>query len=135
MYATVFATECINIFMNDNDELYAVYAESKNNQQPNGAFEEFAQKRESGAKKIADAAHDKGGAAMLTYHHFKVKLPHYKKAAAGKFDVDDAKKQLKQLTEQLNAAVNGNIKMQQIEFQKNVGLIEVLGELLIFNQQ
>lgn len=119
--------------MNDSEQLYAVYQESK--QQPASKFQQFAQKRESGAKKIVDAAHAKGGPAMLTYHHFKVKLPHYKKAIAGKFDAADAKKQLKQLTEQLNDAVNGNIKMQQIEFQKNVGLIEVLGELLIFNQQ
>jgi hypothetical protein len=119
--------------MNDSEQLYAVYQESKH--EPASKFQQFAQKRESGAKKIADAAHAKGGPAMLTYHHFKVKLPHYKKAIAGEFDAADAKKQLKQLMKQLNAAVNGTIKMQQIEFQKNVGLIEVLGELLIFNQQ
>lgn len=98
-------------------------------------FREFAAKRNSGAEKIADAAHKKGGPAMLTYHHFRVKLPYYKKAANGKFDVDEAKKQLKELTEQLNNAVDGTVEMQQIEFQKIVGLIEVLGELLIFNQK
>lgn len=117
--------------MSDEQQMYAVYVESKNKNESNDAFEEFAQKRESGAKKIADAAHAKGGAAMLTYHHFKVKLPHYKKAIAGKFDAAMAKKQLKQLTQQLNDAVDGKVEMQQIEFQKNVGLIEVLGELLI----
>ena len=46
-------------------------------------FEEFAQKRHDGAEKIAKNAKEKGGPAMLTYHHFIVKLPHYKKAAAG----------------------------------------------------
>ena len=94
-------------------------------------FEEFAQKRLDGATKIAKNAKEKGGPAMLTYHHFNVKLPYYKKAAAGKFDVDDAKKELKKLTEHLNDAVNGKVKLEQIEFQKKVGIIEVLGELLI----
>lgn len=100
-------------------------------EQPNEEFEEFAGMRLQGAEKIAKNAKQKGGAAMLTYHHFNVKLPHYKKAEQGKFDADAAKKQLKQLTQQLNDAVDGKVKMQQIEFQKNVGLIEVLGELLI----
>jgi hypothetical protein len=30
--------------------------------------------------------------------------------------------------------MDGTIKMQQTEFQKIVGLIEVLGELIIFSQ-
>lgn len=100
-------------------------------EQPNDEFEEFAGARLQGAEKIAKNAKQKGGAAMLTYHHFNVKLPHYKKAEQGKFDADAAKKQMKQLTQQLNDAVDGKVEMQQIEFQKNVGLIEVLGELLI----
>lgn len=100
-------------------------------EQPNDEFEEFAGTRLQGAEKIAKNAKQKGGAAMLTYHHFNVKLPHYKKAEQGKFDADAAKKQLKQLTQQLNDAVDGKVEMQQIEFQRNVGLIEVLGELLI----
>jgi len=97
----------------------------------NDEFEEFAGARLQGAEKIVKNAKQKGGAAMLTYHHFNVKLSHYKKAEQGKFDADAAKKQLKQLTRQLNDAVDGKVEMQQIEFQKNVGLIEVLGELLI----
>ena len=40
------------------------------------AFEDFAEKRFKGAKKIADGAKEKGGVSMLTYHHFQVKL-HY----------------------------------------------------------
>lgn len=94
-------------------------------------FEEFAQKRHDGAEKIAKNAKEKGGPAMLSYHHFIVKLPYYKKAIAGKFNVDDAKKELKKLTEQLNDAVDGKVKFEQTDFQKKVGIIEVLGELLI----
>lgn len=94
-------------------------------------FKAFAKKRHDGAAKIVKMAKQKGGAAMLTYHHFKVKLPHYNKAMQGKFKVEEAKKQLKDLTKELNAAINSSVKMQQIEFQKKVGLIEVLGELII----
>lgn len=112
----------------------SLFSESEKKETQKDAFQEFAEKRNAGAEKIADAAHEKGGPAMLTYHHFKVKLPHYKKAANGKFDIDQAKKQLKQLTKQLNDAMDGTIKMQQTEFQKIVGLIEVLGELIIFSQ-
>ena len=57
-------------------------------------FEEFADAREAGAEKIANKAHEKGGSALLTWHHFKVKLPYYKKAAEGKLDMEEAKKEL-----------------------------------------
>ena len=40
--------------------------------------EEFAETRMAGAEKIVDNAKEKGGLAMLTWHHFKVKLPYYK---------------------------------------------------------
>ena len=33
-------------------------------------IEEFADTREAGAEKIANNAKEKGGLAMLTYHHF-----------------------------------------------------------------
>ena len=42
---------------------------------PSKGFEEFASKRYDGAKKIVDNAKEKGGPAILTYHHFVVKLP------------------------------------------------------------
>ena len=113
----------------DNEKIFILYEQSTS-----ASFEEFAGKRLQGAEKIAKAAKEKGGAAMLTYHHFNVKLPHYKKAVAGKFDVVSSKKELKSLTEELNDAINSSVKMQQIEFQKKVGLIEVLGELIINNQ-
>lgn len=103
----------------------------ENMQVTDDKFEEFAQKRHDGAEKIAKNAKEKGGPAMLTYHHFIVKLPHYKKAAAGKFNIDDAKKELKKLTKQLNDAIDGNVKFEQTDFQKTVGIIEVLGELII----
>ena len=48
-------------------------------------FQEFAEKRLGGATKIVDNAKEKGGPSMLTYHHFVVKLPHYKKASDVKF--------------------------------------------------
>ena len=112
----------------DTDNLVMIW---ENMHTGDSKFEEFAQKRHDGAEKIAKNAKEKGGPAMLTYHHFIVKLPYYKKAAAGKFDVDDAKKELKKLTEHLNDAVDGKVKFDHTDFQKKVGLIEVLGELII----
>ena len=47
-----------------------------------GDFKEFSEARLAGATKITEAAKENGGPAMLTYHHFVVKLPYYKKAAA-----------------------------------------------------
>lgn len=94
--------------------------------------EEFAQKRHDGAKKIADAAQEKGGPAMLTYHHFKVKLPYYKKAAEGDFDFEASEKKYTELCKRLSEAKYSDFT--QTEFQELVGRIEVLGELLINNK-
>ena len=88
-------------------------------------FETFADTREAGAGKIADTAHKKGGLALLTWHHFKVKLPYYKKAAAGKFDLTAAKKEFDATYKKISTS------MTQIEFQREVGRLEVLGELII----
>ena len=96
-----------------------------------GTFEEFAQTRHDGAAKIAKAAKEKGGAAMLTYHHFIVKLPYYKKAASGKFDAQKFSADLSSRMEKLNSGISNDIMMKQIEFQRVMGIIEVLGELLI----
>jgi hypothetical protein len=98
---------------------------------PQGAFEVFADKRLGGAEKIADNAKEKGGPSMLTYHHFHVKLPYYKKAAEGKLDLEAAHKEYKELLKQLHTATKTNMNIDQIAFQKLVGKIEVLGELLI----
>jgi hypothetical protein len=92
------------------------------------SFEEFAQKRLEGATKISNDSKQKGGAALLTYHHFVVKLPYYKKAAEGNFKQGDAQIELKKYLDEL-CSVSSD--MEQIHFQRLVGLIEVLGELII----
>ena len=89
------------------------------------SFQEFATTRMGGAEKIANNAHEKGGLSLLTWHHFKVKLPYYKKAAAGKLDMEAAKKEFKETHKKIS------LDMTQIEFQKEMGRLEVLGELLI----
>jgi hypothetical protein len=94
-------------------------------------FEEFSQARHDGAKAIADAAKEKGGNALLTYEHFRVKLPYYKKAAAGKFNQAVAKSQLSKLMSKLDSGTQGGVSLNQTAFQRLVGEIEVVGELLI----
>lgn len=88
-------------------------------------FESFADIREAGAEKIANTAHKKGGLALLTWHHFKVKLPYYKRAAAGKFDLTAAKREFESTYKKISTS------MSQTEFQREVGRLEVLGELII----
>ena len=91
----------------------------------NDEFKSFADTREAGAEKIVNNAKEKGGLALLTWHHFKVKLPYYKKAAAGKFDLAGAKKEFNETYKKISTS------MTQIEFQREVGRLEVLGELII----
>jgi hypothetical protein len=88
-------------------------------------FDEFAEKRLGGAERIAENSKRKGGPAMLTYHHFKVKFPYYKKAKEGKFDVNEAKKEFKNVLKTIS------LDMDQRTFQREVGRLEVLGELII----
>jgi hypothetical protein len=90
-------------------------------------LEGFAATRYKGAEKISDNAKEKGGLALLTWNHFKVKLPYYKKAAEGKLDLDEAKKEFNQTLKSIS------LDMSQTEFQTEVGRLEVLGELLIKN--
>jgi hypothetical protein len=90
-------------------------------------LEDFAATRYKGAEKISDNAKEKGGLALLTWNHFKVKLPYYKKAAEGKLDLDEAKKEFNQTLKSIS------LDMSQTEFQTEVGRLEVLGELLIKN--
>jgi hypothetical protein len=66
------------------------------NESKESKFEEFAEKRLGGATKISENAKEKGGLSMLTYYHFKVKLPYYKEASKGKFDLDRSKKDFKE---------------------------------------
>ncbi len=89
------------------------------------SFDTFAEKRMGGAEKIANGAKEKGGPSMLTYHHFVVKLPYYKKASQGEFDLDDAKKEFEKTLKKIS------MSMEQTEFQKEMGRLEVLGELII----
>ena len=99
----------------------------------NLGFTEFAGKRLEGATKIAGDAKEKGGAALLTYHHFAVKLEHYKNASEGKFDIKKAKEQYDVYMNTLHKLMESETP-DPIEFQKIVGLIEVLGELIIKNK-
>ena len=89
------------------------------------SFKEFADTRESGAEKIANTAKDKGGFSLLTWHHFKVKLPYYKKASDGKFDIEEAKDEFNETYKKIN------FNMGQTDFQREMGRLEVLGELII----
>ena len=96
------------------------------------AFEDFATTRGKGAEKIATTAKEKGGLAMLTYNHFIVKLPYYQKAAEGKLEIEKTKEEYNELLEKLyKATKEGKMDIGQTEFQKIVGKIEVLGELII----
>jgi hypothetical protein len=88
-------------------------------------FELFAKIRGEGAAKIASTAEKKGGLALLTWHHFKVKAPYYKKATEGKFDKEAATKEFEKTLKSIS------LNMTPIEFQREVGRLEVLGELLI----
>jgi hypothetical protein len=92
-------------------------------------LEEFAKKRFSGAEKIANTAKEKGGPSILTYQHFVVKLPYYKKASEGKFDEN---KSIEEFKKTLNSI---SLEMTQKEFQTEVGRLEVLGELIIKNKK
>ena len=91
-------------------------------------FEAFAKKRLEGATKITKDAKEKGGVAILTYHHFVVKLPHYKNAAEGRFNLEKAREEFNGYMEEI---CGGKVQFDQIGFQRLVGLIEVLGELII----
>ena len=100
----------------------------------NKTFEEFSNKRGEGAAKIAENAKEKGGLSISTYYHFVVKEPYYKKAEQGTLDLVKSKKELKQLVEELYVGIN-DMSIKQVAFQKLVGKIEVLGELLIENKE
>jgi hypothetical protein len=92
------------------------------------SIEEFASTRLKGAEKIADTTLKAGGLSLLTYKHYKVKLPYYKKAAAGKLDKEAAKKEFEETLKSIS------LGMTQSQFQTEVGRLEVLGELLIENK-
>jgi len=86
---------------------------------------DFVNNRMNGAAKITQNAKEKGGDALLTYHHFVVKLPYYKKAKDGEMDIDAAKKEFVETLSKIS------LDMDQTTFQTEVGRLEVLGELII----
>jgi hypothetical protein len=82
----------------------------------------------NGAAKITQNAIEKGGDALLTYHHFVVKLPYYEKAKNGEMDIDTVKKEFIETLGKIS------LDMDQTTFQTEVGRLEVLGELFINNK-
>ena len=56
-------------------------------------------------------------------------MPYYKRAAAGRFDLDKAKQEFDATYKKISTS------MTQIEFQREVGRLEVLGELIIREEQ
>ena len=94
----------------------------KNNDWKN--FNPFVLKRLAGAEAITKSSKEKGGASLLTYEHYNAKLPIYK-TARSRFDVEKAKHEFTELQSKLS------YNMEQTEFQKLMGQMEVLGELII----
>lgn len=97
----------------------------------NDELSDFATKRGAGAEKISDGAKKKGGVALLTHHHFRVKKSYYDKVSGGVFDFGVMKKEYIRLCSELHSYMKNIEDMDQIEFQELVGKIEVVGELLI----
>ena len=89
---------------------------------------DFAKNRLAGAEKIIKNAKEKGGDAMLTYNHYKVKPAYYKKALNVKFDIEQATKEYNETYNKIS------LDMTQTQFQIEVGRLEVLGELIIKNK-
>ena len=88
-------------------------------------FLDFAGTRLKGAEKITNTTQEAGGLSLLTYKHYKVKLPYYKKASEGKLDKEAAKKEFIETLGKIS------LDMDQTTFQTEVGRLEVLGELII----
>ena len=97
-------------------------------------IQEFAENRLAGATKISKAAKEKGGDALLTYHHFHVKLPYYQKSVDGELDMESLKEEYDDLLTDLYEATRNSMNISQVKFQELVGKIEVIGELLIENK-
>lgn len=97
-------------------------------------LKEFSENRLAGATKISKAAKEKGGDALLTYHHFHVKLPYYQKSVDGELDMESLKSEYDDLLTDLYEATRNSMSITQVEFQELVGKIEVVGELLIENK-
>lgn len=92
-------------------------------------LDEFVNNRLKGATDIANKAKSNGGDALLTYEHFNAKLPIYRKLK----NMSNSKKYCLDLA---NSKINRlNLKkLSQIEFQKLMGEIEVLGEIYLYEE-
>lgn len=97
-------------------------------------FQDFSTKRQAGAEKISKNAKEKGGISLLTYEHFVVKLPYYEKAKQGKFDPEQGRREYKRLLDRLVKATE-DVNISQTAFQRLVGKIEVVGELIIKSRE
>lgn len=98
-------------------------------------FEQFSEHRLDGATTISKNAKEKGGDALLTYHHFKVKLPYYEQVVDGKFNPRMAQAHYEDLIDELVDLTGNGMNIDQIYFQELMGKIEVVGELLIKHQE
>lgn len=90
-------------------------------------FEEFINKRASGASKIASTSEKKGGYATLTAIHFAAKEIPYAECVKHKNDEDYIKEKAEECLKKL---ANWD-KMSQREFQAEMGKLEVYGEVYI----
>ncbi len=102
---------------------------------PEVELDKFAEERGKATQETVDKTKEKGGLAMLSHNHFKVKLPYYEKAAKGKFDMDKFREEYVTLLDQLYKSTLQEMKIDQKTFQELVGKIEVVGELCIRNQE
>lgn len=98
-------------------------------------FEQFSEHRLDGATTISKNAKEKGGDALLTYHHFKVKLPYYEQVVDGNFNPRMAQAHYEDLIDELVDLTGNGMNIDQIYFQELMGKIEVVGELLIKHQE
>lgn len=114
--------------INENDEMI-VYEQKEMND-----LVVFAKKRHAGAEKITNSAKKKGGPALLTYEHFRVKLPYYAKAEKS-FDAEAAKQEYVGLCKELHSHMDKIEEMNMDKFQRLLGKMEVIGELLIQNRK
>lgn len=119
------ATEIAMDHLWEDPKYYTKLATIENVSETSDSFDDFAKGRRDGAGKISNNAKEKGGDSLLTHHHFDIKLPYYEKASRGEFDLEQAKEEFNDTYKKIN------FDMDDIDFQKEMGRLEVLGELII----
>lgn len=93
-------------------------------------FEEFLNKRKTGAEKIAKASEKKGGYSVLTAIHFAAKEQPYKEAEK-KANDPDKNSFYKEKVKELYTRLKDIDSLSQREFQSLMGQLEVWGEVYI----